>query len=71
MMGVSVIVRDHVRQLMATMSSPLLFIINPKVAEVMAARKAVVFGRNLGTKNIILEGDGLEIVHVIQKNDHS
>jgi hypothetical protein len=33
---------------MATMSSPLWFIINPTVAEAMAAWKAIVFRRDLG-----------------------
>lgn len=71
MMSVSVIVRDHVGQLMATMSSLVRFFINLTVAEAMAAQKVVVFGKDSRLKNIYFGREWLKIVHVIRKNDNS
>jgi hypothetical protein len=37
------------------------------MAEAYAAWNAVFFGRDLGVRNIILEGDALEVVQIFQK----
>lgn len=68
-MGASVIVRDYEGKVMATMCSSMIFIIDPTVAEAFAALKAVAFGRDLGLHNVILEGDVLEIVHALRRED--
>jgi len=54
---------------MATMCSSMKFIIDPTMGEAFAAWKAMVFGRNLGLHNVILEDDALEIVHALRRED--
>lgn len=41
------------------------------MVETYAAWKAVVFYRDLGLLNVIMEGDALEIVHVLCKEEQS
>ena len=71
LMGVGFIVRDHEGKVIATMCSSMKFIINPTMVEDYVAWKVVVFCRDLGLKNVILEGDTLNIVHVLHKEEHS
>jgi hypothetical protein len=68
-MGVGAIVRYHEGKVMATMCSSMKFIIDPTMGEAFAAWKAMVFGRNLGLHNVILEDDALEIVHALRRED--
>jgi len=51
------IARDCEGQVMASMSSPIKYIIDSIVAEAFAAWKAVIFCKNLGLHNILLKGD--------------
>lgn len=56
---------------MTTMSSLVQYITNPTIAEALVIQKAVVFDRDLGLNNFILEGDALEIIHALRKDDQS
>jgi hypothetical protein len=49
---------------LASMCMSILYIIDPAtMAEIYAAWNAVFFGRDLGIRNVIMEGDALKIVH--------
>jgi hypothetical protein len=68
-MGVSVIARDHEGKVLATLCSSKPYITNPIVADAIFAWKAVEFGKDLGIQNIILEGNALDIVHALLKEE--
>lgn len=70
-MGVSVIARDHEGKVLATLCSSKPYITNPTVADAFFAWKAVEFGRDLGIQNTILEGNALDIVHALRKEEQS
>ena len=63
--GSGIIVRDYERNILATMCTTKSFIIDPTVAVVVAAWKAVKFGR----KRVIVEGYTLKIVNMLRKED--
>jgi hypothetical protein len=56
---------------MATLCSPKMYITDPTVMEASATWNVMLFGRDLGLCNIIREGDALEIVHALWKDDKS
>ncbi len=45
------------------------YISDPATAEAFAARRGIQLCRELGIRNIILEGDSLEIVTAMQKDE--
>jgi ribonuclease HI len=55
-MGIGVIVRDHTREVIATISAPKNYITALDIAEAVAALKAVTFCRERGLSKVVLEG---------------
>jgi hypothetical protein len=73
-MGVGVlIVSDHEGQVLATMCSSKTYTTDPIVWRLLEDRwKAMNFSRDMGIhNNIILEGDGLKIMHALPKEGQS
>jgi hypothetical protein len=66
-MGAGFIFRDHEGKVIAIMCSSMKFIIDPTMVEDYVAWKVVVFCKDLGHKNVFLESDALDIVHVLHK----
>lgn len=62
LMGVGAISRDSEGKVLETLFSPKIYIIDPTMAQAFVAWKALLFGRDLGLRNVILEGDALDIV---------
>jgi hypothetical protein len=63
-MHVEQITQHYVHIALASMCMSILFIIDPTTtAETYAAWNAVFFGRDLGIRDVIMEGDALKIVH--------
>lgn len=58
-MGISVIVRDPIEEVLATLDSPKGNSIDPVVAKSFAALRAIMFVKDMGRQKILLEGDAL------------
>lgn len=54
---------------LASICMSISYIIDPTMAETYAAWNAVFFGRDLGIRNVIMEGDALKIIHAFQTKD--
>jgi ribonuclease HI len=68
-MGVGLAVKDSLGPLMAALCMTQPYISDPATAEAFAARRGIQLCRELGIRNIILEGDSLEIVTAMRKNE--
>ena len=69
--GVRVIVQDAKGFVLATMCTSVSFISNLVVAEVVVARKASVFCRELRIQRVYLVGDELKIVLALHQEEFS
>jgi ribonuclease HI len=74
-MGVGIIVRDHMGQVHAASSKTIHSVQEPVVAEAMGALLVTGFCRDLGIQEIEMEGDSLQVVRAIrdpdtQRNSH-
>jgi ribonuclease HI len=71
LMGVGVMIRDHRGDVIATQCSTWQYITDPAVAEAMALRTAAAVRQQLGIMEVILEGDSLEVVQAVKKEEES
>ena len=68
-MGVGIIVRDHMGQVHAASSKTIHSVQEPVVAKAMGALLAARFSRDLGIQEIGMEGDSLQVVKAIRDPD--
>ncbi|XP_059450800.1 uncharacterized protein LOC132181566 [Corylus avellana] len=68
-MGVGVVVRDHDGRAIVMLGTSREYVQDPSMAEAIAAREAVMLAQRLELRHIILEGDSLEIVQLLQKEE--
>ncbi|XP_059446463.1 uncharacterized protein LOC132178010 [Corylus avellana] len=61
-MGIGVIIRDSMGEVLTTLSAPKDYIIEPDIAEALVVLRAVLFCGELGFHWVILEGDALQVV---------
>lgn len=66
-MGIGVIVRYNMGEVLATLSAAKDYIIALDIAEASAALRASNFCRKLGLHRVILEGDALQVVQTLRK----
>lgn len=64
--GIGVVFRDHARNVMAALSQRVDSIKSMEVAEALAARRDVVFVRELSLFEVIIEGDYLRVIQALQ-----
>jgi ribonuclease HI len=64
-MGVGIVIRDHMGVVRAAMCLSKPYVSDPVVAEALGAREAVELCRKLGLQSFLLEGDAKEIVSEI------
>ena len=69
-MGIGIVIRDFRGSVKAAMSKPFHGLQEPVVGEAMAALFAVEFGRDIGVKDVIMEGDSLITVNAIRGESH-
>ncbi|XP_059451110.1 uncharacterized protein LOC132181902 [Corylus avellana] len=67
-MGLGIVVRDSEGRVRAARSNTRRGLLDPTVAEAVAAYQAVLFCNELGYTHIILEGDAKNIVDVVKDN---
>lgn len=67
-MGIGVIIKDNMRQVMAFLSAPRDFIIAPDIVEATAVLKALILTWDLGFIKIVLEGNTFQVVQALRKD---
>jgi ribonuclease HI len=70
-MGVGVVIRDHTGGLIAARCATRQFIQEPSVAEALACQTAVALRHQLGLSAAIFEGDSIEVVQAVRKEETS
>ncbi|XP_059461945.1 uncharacterized protein LOC132190935 [Corylus avellana] len=68
-MGVGVIVRDHTGKAMAMLCATKRSITNAPTVEAIGAWLAVDYAQRMGYQNVVFEGDALEIVRALNKEE--
>jgi hypothetical protein len=63
-MGIGVLIRDEMGNVIAGMSKPFMALHEPASAEALAALCAVEFCKDVGRQDIILEGDPLQVAEI-------
>lgn len=66
-MGMGIVIRDDAGNVVTVKAKYLPYLINPQTAEAMAGWYAIQFGREMGGRFIILEGDSLEVVTALRR----
>jgi hypothetical protein len=67
-MCIGIIVRDKMGEVLAALSEPKNYTIEPDVVEAITALRAIIFRSDLRFYTVVLESDGLQIVQTL-KND--
>jgi hypothetical protein len=65
LMGVGVVGQNEKGEFIAGLAAPIPFVIDPLLAEILAAWRAVELGREMGYQQMVLEGDSLATVAAI------
>ena len=66
--GIGVVVRDHMGEFFAGMTKVGEKASSAEVAELVAAREAIVFAVEAGFSNLVLEGDNLVVMNSLQSS---
>jgi hypothetical protein len=66
-MGVGIIAQDHEGKIIAARCLSRPYITDPTTAEALAAWKLAEFSTELGLRQVIAEGDALEVVLTLQQ----
>ena len=66
MIGVDVIIQDHVGLVIAALSKRLPLPLGPLEAEAKALDEATIFALDTGVKDVIFETDSTTVCHVIE-----
>ncbi|XVF44181.1 hypothetical protein PTKIN_Ptkin02bG0100300 [Pterospermum kingtungense] len=71
--GIANIVRDAMGQVLGSLASGIVHVMDPLFAKAEEALQAVIFGLQMGLTKVILEGDSLTIINKLcsQKEDLS
>lgn len=64
-----VIARDHLGEVVGALCTTRPFITEPAMTEAIGAWQTAMFGRRLGLSKVIVEGDSLEVVQALRKED--
>jgi ribonuclease HI len=68
-MGVGIVIRDAGGRIIAARAKQIPFIVDPLLAETIAAWHAISFGKEMGGDKVILEGDSLLVASALEKVD--
>lgn len=67
-MSIGVIVRDSSGEVLAILSAPKMYIIDPVNVEASVTLRAAVFCKELGLQMVELEGAALQIIQALHKD---
>jgi hypothetical protein len=71
LMGVGVVVHNHTDGTMAIQCCTWSYINDPAVTKAMVLKTTITLRQHLGLMNIIFEGDSLEVVQAVRKEEKS
>ncbi|KAH7852576.1 hypothetical protein Vadar_026620 [Vaccinium darrowii] len=60
--GLGLVLRDSSSHFIAARSAPLKGIVDPLIAEAIAAREGLLFALSLAVENVLMEGDSLSLI---------
>ena len=66
--GIGVVYRDHAGNFIAALSQKIAMVQSVKLAEVFAARRAVVFAKELSLFQVMIEGDCLLVIQALNNS---
>ena len=66
MIDISVIIRDHLRSVVAALSKRLPLPLDPLEAEAKAMDEATVFAWDIGVRDVIFESDSMLVCHAME-----
>jgi len=66
MIGVGVIIRDHVGSVIATLSKRLPLSLDPLEVEAKAMDEATIFAWDIGVRDVIFESDSTTVCHAME-----
>jgi hypothetical protein len=69
-MGVGIIARDHMGNVLASKCSVQQYVSDPTIAEAIGAWQGAKLGRDMGLQSIVLECDSKEIVLALGRVDY-
>jgi ribonuclease HI len=69
-MGIGIVIRDAVGQVIAAKALMIPYVIDPAGAEAIAAWHAICFGRDMGGSRVILEGDSKVVALALSRRSH-
>uniref|UniRef100_A0A2N9GPD6 Uncharacterized protein n=1 Tax=Fagus sylvatica TaxID=28930 RepID=A0A2N9GPD6_FAGSY len=67
--GIGVVIRDNTGQVIATLSQKVFGTHTVEMIEALAARRAIIFAREVGIDNVEVEGDAENIIKDLSSND--
>ena len=70
-MGIGDRIRERMRGVLTTLSTPKDYIIDPNLAEAMLVLRAATFSHEIGFSKVVLEGDALQDVHALRKYERN
>jgi hypothetical protein len=70
-MGIRVIIRDCQGKVSVTLYAPKSYIIDPRIAEAIVALRTTTFCTELGHLPVVLDGDTLQMVQALRKEDRN
>lgn len=70
-MGIVVIIRDYVEEVLATPIAPRQHIIDLAITKATTTLRAVIFTRKLRFQKVKLEGNALQLVQALLKEDNN
>lgn len=65
--GVGIVARNHLGQILGASSIPFPGLLSPRVAKALGFREALVLAANKGLADIIIEGDSIQIVQALNQ----
>lgn len=68
-MGIGVIIRNPMREMLASLHSPKCNSLDPTMVESFVALRAVVFAKEMGWQKVELEGDALQVIMALRKDN--
>jgi hypothetical protein len=69
-MGVGIVARNYRGEVLGVKCLTKPFIIDLITAEAVGVRETVAFCQQMGFSNIIMEGDSLEVIHELTRDDN-
>lgn len=68
-MDIGIVVRDFAGEIIAAFNNSNEHVASPKIAEIIALKRAMIFCTEIGLQNVIFEGDAKVIIEEINSTE--